>query len=279
MPGAGLLASLDACPTAAFVLDAAGTIVHANPEARRLFYTHEQLDGLPMELFLTVWPMAQDMPRCPIVDGSGHERRACVRTSRWQGRSGEMMTVFIEVERIEQQETPAAEIRLRSILDMLPQAVCLFDSEDRYVLWNQKYAELYSDIARHLRPGIPFEEILKISLAGDEMRELIEDKETWLVERMEKFRLPAAQEEQQLRDGRWLRHDDRRTPDGGAIGMRVNRQRDMPPSVIVISMPYHADQRRNPAPIHSFLRVANGNKNMRTAYLFNTFVPARSGTC
>ncbi|EYR84073.1 PAS domain-containing S-box protein [Shinella sp. DD12] len=54
------------------------------------------------------------------------------------------------------------------------------------------------------------------------MREFIEDKETWLVERMEKFRLPAAQEEQQLRDGRWLRHDDRRTLDGGAIGMRID---------------------------------------------------------
>jgi diguanylate cyclase (GGDEF)-like protein/PAS domain S-box-containing protein len=25
-----------------------------------------------------------------------------------------------------------------------------------------------------------------------------------------------------LRDGRWLRHDDRRTPDGGAIGMRID---------------------------------------------------------
>lgn len=223
MPGPGLLASLDACPTAAFILDAAGTIVHANAEARRLFYQRDQFDGLPVDRLLPDWPLAAEMPQqYPIVDGSGHERRACVRTGRWQGRSGEMMTVFIDVERIEQQETPAAEIRLRSILDMLPQAICVFDAEDRYVLWNQKYAELYSDIARHLRPGIPFEEILKISLAGDEMRELIEDKETWLVERMEKFRLPAAQEEQQLRDGRWLRHDDRRTPDGGAIGMRID---------------------------------------------------------
>lgn len=232
MPDAGLFASRDACPTAAFIFDAAGTIVHANSEARRLFYTRDQFDGLPMELLLPDWPLELEMPLCRIVDGAGHERRACVRIARWLGRSGEMMTVFIDVERTKEQEAPVAEIRLRSILDMLPQAVCVFDSEDRYVLWNQKYAELYSDIARHLRPGIHFEEILKINLAGDEMREFIEDKETWLVERMEKFRLPAAQEEQQLRDGRWLRHDDRRTLDGGAIGMRIDitdlKQREEP---------------------------------------------------
>ena len=39
---------------------------------------------------------------------------------------------------------------------------------------------------------------------------------------MRKHRLPVSQEEQMLRDGRWLRHDDRRTPDGGAIGMRID---------------------------------------------------------
>ena len=222
MPGAGLLATLDACPTAAFILDAAGAIVHANAEARRLFYPHDKFEGLPVAVLLPDWPLGPQMPQCRIVDGSGDERHARIRTGCWQAPSGAMTTVFIEVERREQQEAPAADIRLRSILDMLPQAVCVFDAEDRYVLWNQKYAELYNDIAKHLRHGIPFEEILRISLAGDEMRELIEDKETWLVERMKKFRLPAAQEEQQLRDGRWLRHDDRRTPDGGAIGMRID---------------------------------------------------------
>ena len=37
MLGAGLETSLEACPTAALVLDAAGAIVFANAEAIRLF--------------------------------------------------------------------------------------------------------------------------------------------------------------------------------------------------------------------------------------------------
>lgn len=223
MSETGLLASLDACPTAAFVLDAAGTVLLANAEARRLFHPQDQFAGLPVKQFLPDWPLPSAASPCRLVDGSSGEIPAQVRWASWQATSGTTTTVFIEAERKEcPPDIPEADNRLRSIIEMLPQAVCVFDAEDRYVLWNRKYAELYGDIAGHLRPGIPFEEILRISLAGDEMREVVEDKETWLAERLEKFRRPVSQEEQQLHDGRWLRHDDRRTPDGGAIGMRID---------------------------------------------------------
>jgi PAS domain S-box-containing protein len=112
--------------------------------------------------------------------------------------------------------------RLKFIIEMLPQAICVFDAQDRYVHWNERYAKLYSEIAGDLRQGIPFEQILEISLASGHIKEVVSDKQLWLKERMEKFHRPTSQEEQQLRDGRWLRHDDRRTPDGGAIGMRVD---------------------------------------------------------
>ncbi len=115
-----------------------------------------------------------------------------------------------------------ANLRLRYVIEMLPQAVCVFDSKDRYVLWNQKYADLYADIAEYLAPGIPFEEILKISLAGGSIQEIVPDQNAWLSERMAKFRQPVSQEERQMKDGRWLRYDDRRTPDGGAIGIRID---------------------------------------------------------
>ena len=222
MLGAELVVSLEACPTAAFVLDAAGTIVFANAAARRLFHLQHPCPGVAVKTFLPDWPQAANA--C-LADGSGDRRPVQVKVADWRSGSRTMTTVFIEAE-CQPGGLPdareEADIRLRYIIEMLPQAVCVFDAEDRFVLWNRKYAELYSDIADHLRPGIPFEEILRISLAGDEMQEVVEDKETWLVERMEKFRRPVSQEEQQLRDGRWLRHDDRRTPDGGAIGMRID---------------------------------------------------------
>jgi diguanylate cyclase (GGDEF)-like protein/PAS domain S-box-containing protein len=143
------------------------------------------------------WPSATDAMTAVLIDAEGDDLSAGL-------------------------EAREANLRLRYVIEMLPEAVCVFDAEDRYVLWNQKYAELYADIADHLQPGIPFEDILKISLASGEMREVVEDKNAWLRERMLKFHKPVSQEEQQLRDGRWLRHDDRRTPDGGAIGTRID---------------------------------------------------------
>ncbi|KQY37059.1 hypothetical protein ASD32_17675 [Rhizobium sp. Root483D2] len=136
-----------------------------------------------------------------------------------------METMRLELERQNEEallEARAAHRRLGFFIDMLPQAACVFDAEDRYILWNEKYAALYPEIAGYLRPGMPFREILEISLASGEMPELVTDPQRWLEERMRKHRLPVSQEEQMLRDGRWLRHDDRRTPDGGAIGMRID---------------------------------------------------------
>lgn len=222
MLAAELEASLEACPTAALILDAAGTIVFANAEANRLFSPHGDIIGSAARRFLLDWPLPSHISRSRIADLFGPDKLAQVQVATWQAVSGPMATVFIEPEFDKASDTSETDLRLRHVMEMLPQAVCVFDADDRYVLWNKKYAELYSDIAAHLRPGIPFEEILEISLAGDEMQELIADKETWLRDRMEKFRRPVSQEEQQLRDGRWLRHDDRRTPDGGAIGMRID---------------------------------------------------------
>ena len=223
MLGEELKTSLEACPSAVLVVDAVGTIAFANAEARRLFLTDGDVSGLPAKRFLLDWPLPPQILQYRIANARGNETLARVKAARWQVASGIMTTLYIEPERDRNlPATSEADIRLRSVIEMLPQAVCVFDAEDRFVLWNGKYAELYSDIAAHLRPGIPFEEILKISLAGDDMQELIDDKEIWLRERMEKFRRPVSQEEQQLRDGRWLRHDDRRTPDGGAIGMRID---------------------------------------------------------
>jgi diguanylate cyclase (GGDEF)-like protein/PAS domain S-box-containing protein len=219
----GFRASLKACPVAALVLDAANTIVFANGEANRLLQPRQPLTGSAIEVYLPDWPLSPGSSPACIVDGIDNRKPVHVRTANWSASSETMTIVFIEAifER-RPADTAEADARLRTVMEMLPQAVCVFDAEDRFVLWKQKYAELYSDIADYLRPGIPFEEILRISLAGDDMREVVVDKESWLADRMEKFRRPVSQEEQQLRDGRWLRHDDRRPPDGGAIGMRID---------------------------------------------------------
>jgi diguanylate cyclase (GGDEF)-like protein/PAS domain S-box-containing protein len=119
-------------------------------------------------------------------------------------------------------EARAAHARLRGAIEMLPEALVFLDPEKRVVLWNRKYAELYEDIADILAPGVSFEHVLRVSLARGGHPEEIEDQEAWLAHRLAQFENPQGPQEQRFRDGRWLRHEERRTSDGGSIGMRID---------------------------------------------------------
>lgn len=119
-------------------------------------------------------------------------------------------------------QVEAAHKLLEEVVEMMPQAVCVFDSQDRYVLWNRRYAELYPEIADSLRAGIAFADILRISFASGRMPEKADDFEAWLSQRLNKHAQPSWREEQELKDGRWILHDDRRLPSGGSIGVRID---------------------------------------------------------
>lgn len=210
---------------AVLVLDAVGQVIFTNTEARHLLHLEDRLSGVDIAELMPEWPLLSGVSTVLASDRPGCRLLCRVQLMNWSTGTETVTAAFLEPV---DDEHPAgnaireANLRLRYVIEMLPEAVCVFDANDRYVLWNQKYAELYADIAEHLRPGVAFEDILRTSLAGDGMCELVEDKEVWLSERMKKFHQPVSQEEQQFRDGRWLRHDDRRTPDGGAIGMRID---------------------------------------------------------
>ncbi|WP_244490160.1 diguanylate cyclase [Rhizobium sp. Root483D2] len=240
--GADALMLLEAVPVASLCVNAGGIIVFANGMVTAMVGGGPGLVRTPVSRLLPEWHIVSSVSALSFrretlllrCDGSiipvelsvvrfSEVLTGIVIRDLIDERS--METMRLELERQNEEallEARAAHRRLGFFIDMLPQAACVFDAEDRYILWNEKYAALYPEIAGYLRPGMPFREILEISLASGEMPELVTDPQRWLEERMRKHRLPVSQEEQMLRDGRWLRHDDRRTPDGGAIGMRID---------------------------------------------------------
>jgi diguanylate cyclase (GGDEF)-like protein/PAS domain S-box-containing protein len=226
MLGAEVIVLLESCPLAALIVNAAGFVIFANAEAQALFDGTDTLSGTSVADLLPTWPLDKpDGSPVSLRSRAGETRRCNIRVSPCPGSGEPIAVVWIEPGEPEKSAGLAvreANLRLRYVIEMLPQAICVFDAKDRYVLWNQKYADLYADIAEYLTPGIAFEEILKISLAGGSIQEVVPDQNVWLGERMAKFRQPVSQEERQLKDGRWLRYDDRRMPDGGAIGMRID---------------------------------------------------------
>jgi diguanylate cyclase (GGDEF)-like protein/PAS domain S-box-containing protein len=222
-------AILEASPTALICASRSGEILFANAAALELLDLTEAQPGNLDTHFLD-WRALPDREFHLLTGPMARDGKPIEATLRDTERNGETLHLLAlraaadgqSVLERALEESEQAQRRLRYFIDMLPQAACIFDAEDRYLLWNTRYAELYPEIAPHLRIGIAFRDILRISIESGEMPEVTGDTEAWIEERMRKQALPVSQEEYQLRDGRWLRHDDRRTPDGGAIGMRID---------------------------------------------------------
>ncbi len=128
--------------------------------------------------------------------------------------------------RAEQAEQKAriANFQLRETIELLPEAVVLMDKENRYVLWNRKYAEMFSEAAHVLKPGISYEEFLRASFDTGLFPEAVEndEKEAWLAKRIADHNQQHHVTEQRFRDGRWIRYDQHLTPEGGRVCMRTD---------------------------------------------------------
>jgi len=116
-----------------------------------------------------------------------------------------------------------AEQRLREALDALPEGVVFLDAEGRYILWNKAYAEIYHRSADLFRVGRPLSETLRIGVKRGDYPAAIGREEAWLAERLALLQNPTAERhEQQILDGRWVMIEERRTADGGVIGLRID---------------------------------------------------------
>ncbi len=115
---------------------------------------------------------------------------------------------------------------LDDAIEALPDGFAIFDSDDRLLLCNQPYREIYRDSAPALVIGATFESIVRYGLergqypqAGATERE----HQAWLAERLLRHREPdGVPLLQELRGNRWLRIDERRTRGGGVAGVRTD---------------------------------------------------------
>ncbi|WP_102110353.1 PAS domain-containing sensor histidine kinase, partial [Oceaniglobus roseus] len=113
-------------------------------------------------------------------------------------------------------------LRMWAAVEAIPDGFVLFDQDDRLVMCNDRYREIYPESAPAIQHGASFESILRFGLARGQYREAVGREEEWLEERMAAHRAPSQMIEQQLGDGRWLRILEHSTPDGGRVGLRMD---------------------------------------------------------
>lgn len=115
-----------------------------------------------------------------------------------------------------------AEARLRAAIEVLPEGVVFLDPEGRYILWNQRYAEIYRNSADLFEVGAKFEDTLRVGVARGDYPEALGREEEWLAERLVRIAHPSAPHEQRVGDGRTILIEERKLQDGSTIGLRVD---------------------------------------------------------
>jgi PAS domain S-box-containing protein len=120
------------------------------------------------------------------------------------------------------QEAALARATLETAVEALQDGFVLYDSQDRLVISNSRYREIYALSAPAIVPGARFEDILRYGLSQGQYPEAVGQEETWLAHRLEQHSRAESEVEQRLADGTWLRVYEKATPDGGRVGLRVD---------------------------------------------------------
>jgi signal transduction histidine kinase/CheY-like chemotaxis protein len=115
-----------------------------------------------------------------------------------------------------------AEQRLRTAIEALDDGFVLFDADDRLVVCNERYREIYAESADLLKEGARFEDLIREGARRGQYAQALGRIDAWVAERMQAHLSANSMIEQRLGDGRWLRISERRTPDGGIVGFRVD---------------------------------------------------------
>ena len=82
--------------------------------------------------------------------------------------------------------------RLREAIDILPQGIVFLDADGRYILWNKKYAEIYSRSSDLFEPGARLEDTIRIGVARGDYPEAVGREEEWIAERLANCISPAS---------------------------------------------------------------------------------------
>jgi PAS domain S-box-containing protein len=116
----------------------------------------------------------------------------------------------------------AAQQQLADAVESISEGFVLFDRDDRYVLTNSNYRRLFPDVADLLVPGTTFETVLRANVERGIQDVGEEGGEAWIRRMLEWHRACDQPREQRFKNGRWARLVERRTSDGGIVGIRTD---------------------------------------------------------
>jgi PAS domain S-box-containing protein len=112
--------------------------------------------------------------------------------------------------------------RFVDAIESVPVSLMLHDADDRLVICNTITRTFFPGLDHLLTPGTSFEDLVRAQGESGRLPSAVGRVEAWLKERMEAHRNPKGTITRNHINGRWVQIVERRTSDGGIIGIRVD---------------------------------------------------------
>jgi signal transduction histidine kinase/DNA-binding response OmpR family regulator len=139
------------------------------------------------------------------------------------GRMAEALGVFrataIEMEEANLKEIREARARLTEAIETISEGFSLYDAEDKLIVCNSHYRELFASHAEAMVPGTSFETILRTATGRGLIKDAEGREEAWIAERLERHRASSETHIQRRSDGRWIQVSERKTANGGVVAI------------------------------------------------------------
>jgi signal transduction histidine kinase/CheY-like chemotaxis protein/methyl-accepting chemotaxis protein len=139
------------------------------------------------------------------------------------GRMAEALGVFrataIEMEETNLKEIREARSRLTEAIETISEGFSLYDADDKLVVCNSHYRELFPSHADVLVPGTRFEDILRTATERGLIKDAEGGREAWIAERLARHHAPSETHVQHRSDGRWIQVSERKTANGGVVAI------------------------------------------------------------
>jgi signal transduction histidine kinase/DNA-binding NarL/FixJ family response regulator/HPt (histidine-containing phosphotransfer) domain-containing protein len=132
-----------------------------------------------------------------------------------------LLAALRQRERVEAERAAARQL-LESAIESMPDGFVIWDAEDRLVICNSLYREIYAISAPFIRPGVTFEEVIREGARRGQYPQAGPDLEGFITDLIARHRGDAPSLERLLPDGRWILVTERRTPGGAVVGIRTD---------------------------------------------------------
>lgn len=118
-----------------------------------------------------------------------------------------------------EEEAERQRMTILTAIETIPDGFALFDADDRLVLANDRYREIFSGISDIIVTGTHFREILSAQADFDPQSTAGLQKEQWIEQQMERHANPSASRREVRISGAWVHVTKSKTPDGGTVAV------------------------------------------------------------